>query len=103
MANQAKHKEVIFKSGDLVRVYQKVKEASKFRTQVFEGVVIGIKGRQDNKSITVRKIAANKIGVERIWPLSSPWLEKIEVVRKGKVRQAKLGYLRRGLNQLKFK
>lgn len=103
MANQAKHQETSFNVGDLVRVHQKVKEANKFRIQIFEGVVLGIKGREENKTITVRKIGANKIGVEKIWPLVSPWLEKIEVIKKGKVRRAKLGYLRQGINQLKFK
>jgi large subunit ribosomal protein L19 len=103
MANQAQHGETVFNSGDLVRVHQKIKEANKFRVQVFEGIVISIRGRGENKTITVRKIGANKIGVERIWPLSSPWLEKVELVRQGKVRRAKLSYLRQGMNQLKFK
>jgi len=103
MANRAKHQKTSFNVGDLIRVYQKVKETNKFRTQIFEGVVLGIKGREENKTITVRKIGANKIGVEKIWPLTSPWLEKIEVVKKGRVRRAKLGYLRQGMNQLKFK
>lgn len=91
-----------FNPGDTVRVYQKIQEGSstgsgkgRVRSQVFEGIVLGIRGRGENKSFTVRKIAAGGIGVERIWPLNSPTIEKIVVKRKGKVRRAKLYYLRK--------
>ncbi|MFH1833123.1 MAG: 50S ribosomal protein L19 [Candidatus Levyibacteriota bacterium] len=81
--------------GDTVKVYQKIKEDEKSRTQVFEGVVLAIRGRDENKSFMVRKLVGD-IAVERIWPLSSPQIEKV-VVRshsKKKVRRAKLYYLR---------
>lgn len=94
MANQIKINDTIFAVGDTVVVFQKIQEEKKMRTQPFEGIVIGIKGRDENKSFTVRKIGAGGIGVERIWPINSPWIEKIEVKRKGKVRRAKLYYLR---------
>ncbi|MBU3956727.1 50S ribosomal protein L19 [Patescibacteria group bacterium] len=94
MANRIKINDTVFAVGDTVVIYQKIQEEKKMRTQPFEGIVIGIKGRDENKSFTVRKIGAGGIGVERIWPVSSPWIEKIEVKRKGKVRRAKLYYLR---------
>jgi len=83
-----------FRVGDTVRVAVKIKEGNKERIQNFEGVVIAIKGRGTGKTFTVRKIGANNIGVERIFPLYSESIAGIEVVRKGKVRRAKLYYLR---------
>lgn len=80
--------------GDSVRVSVKIKESGKERTQAFEGTVISVRGVGDSKTFTVRKIGAGGIGVERIWPLNSPHLQKIEVKKKGKVRRAKLYYLR---------
>ena len=80
--------------GDSVRVSVKIKESGKERTQAFEGIVISVRGVGDSKTFTVRKIGAGGIGVERIWPLNSPHLQKIEVKKKGKVRRAKLYYLR---------
>ncbi len=100
MANQLKINDVEFCVGDTIVVHQKIKEASstekelKSRIQQFEGIVISIKGRGDNKNFTVRKIAAGNIGVERIWLANSPWLDKVKVKKKGKVRRAKLYYLR---------
>jgi large subunit ribosomal protein L19 len=95
MANQAKFGETTFNVGDTLVVTQKIIEGGKTRTQNFEGIVIAIKGRGENKTFTVRKIAVGGIGVERIWPLSSPWITKIKVKKKGKVRRAKLYYLRK--------
>lgn len=95
MANQAKIGETTFNVGDTVIVSQKIKEGEKTRLQNFEGIVIAIRGRGENKSFTVRKIAVGGIGVERIWPANSPWITKIKVKKKGKVRRAKLYYLRR--------
>ncbi len=81
-------------AGDIVKVYQKVKEQDKERIQVFEGVLLAKKhGKGVSGTITVRKISQG-IGVERVFPLHSPLVEKIEVERKTKVRQGKLYYLR---------
>ena len=81
--------------GSTVRVYQKVKEGDKLRTQIFEGMVIARKhGSGINATITVRRII-DGIGAERIFPIHTPTVEKFEVVRKGKVRRAKLYYLRK--------
>lgn len=87
--------ELNFAPGDTIRVYQKIQEGEKTRLQVFEGVVLSIRGRDENKSFTVRKIAVGGIGVERIWPVNSPLIEKVLVVRKGQVHRAKLYYLRK--------
>lgn len=84
-----------FRVGDTIQVHHTIVEGKKKRTVVFEGVVIAIKGREENKTFTVRKIGEAGIGIERIWPLNSPWLKKIVVKKKGKVRRAKLYYLRR--------
>ncbi|KKQ93721.1 MAG: 50S ribosomal protein L19 [candidate division CPR2 bacterium GW2011_GWC1_39_9] len=82
------------KSGDTVRVHQKVREGSKERIQIFEGVVIRIRGgKGTSATFTVRKIASG-VGVERTYPLHSPNIVKIEVLRRSKVRRAYLGYLR---------
>ncbi|MBU1292238.1 50S ribosomal protein L19 [Patescibacteria group bacterium] len=81
--------------GYTIRVYQKIKEGDKRRIQVFEGLVIARKhGAGINSTITVRKTSLN-VGVERIFPLHAPFIEKIEVVKKGKVRRAKLYYIRK--------
>ncbi|NSW91076.1 MAG: 50S ribosomal protein L19 [Firmicutes bacterium] len=82
-----------FNIGDYVRVHLKIKEGNRERIQVFEGTVIARKGSGLRETFTVRKISYG-IGVERILPLHSPKIDKIEVVRKGKVRRAKLYYLR---------
>ena len=80
--------------GEKVRVSVKVKEGNKERVQAFEGTVISVRGIDDSKTFTVRKIASGGIGVERTWPLNSPHIQKIEVKSKSKVRRAKLYYLR---------
>lgn len=81
--------------GDTVRVHSKVVEGEKSRIQVFEGILISLRGRAENATFTVRKIGATGVGVERIWPLDSRSIVKIEVKKKaGKVRRAKLFYLR---------
>ncbi len=82
-----------FNPGDTIKVHQRVVEGNKQRIQVFEGVVISRRGSSTNASFTVRKVSYG-IGVERIFPLHSPNIEKIEVTRLGKVRRAKLYYLR---------
>lgn len=96
MALKATHKEVVFGVGDEVKVYLKVKEGEKTRNQIFNGMVISIKGQGSGKSFTVRKIGAQKVGIEMIFPINTPSLEKIEVVREGTegVKHAKLYYVR---------
>ena len=81
--------------GDTVRIHSKVVEGEKTRTQVFEGILIRLRGRGENKTFTVRKIGAGGVGVERTWPLNANSIVKIEVKKKaGKVRRSKLYYLR---------
>lgn len=80
--------------GDLIRVHHKIEEEGKSRIQIFEGVLIALKNYGENQTITVRKIGTGGIGVERIWPLVSPSIEKIEVKKKGDYRKAKLYHLR---------
>ena len=82
-----------FSVGDTIKVYAKVKEGNRERTQVFEGTVIKRQNGNNRETFTVRK-SSNGIGVEKTWPLHSPIVEKIEVTRRGKVRRAKLFYLR---------
>lgn len=94
MAISADIKEVLVHVGDIVRVHARVVEGDKERVQVFEGMVISIKGRADNRMFTVRKIATGGIGVERVFPLISPWISKIEVKKKGDVRRSKLYFVR---------
>ncbi|MCD8077672.1 MAG: 50S ribosomal protein L19 [Lachnospiraceae bacterium] len=82
-----------FLVGDTVRVYAIIKEGNRERVQVFEGTVLKRQGGGARETFTVRKLS-NGVGVERTWPLHSPRIEKVEVVRRGKVRRAKLNYLR---------
>lgn len=82
-----------FSVGDTVRVSAKIVEGNRERIQVFEGIVIKRQGGSNRETFTVRKFS-NGVGVEKTWPLHSPIVEKIEVVRRGKVRRAKLYYLR---------
>lgn len=85
---------VTFNVGDTIKVHQNIVEGEKSRTQIFQGIVIRIKGHQGLTSFTVRKISSSGIGVERIYPLNVPIITKIEVVKKGKAKRAKLYYLR---------
>jgi len=116
MANQAEwttiegeeKKTVVFNVGDTIRVHYKliehekvagktkreVKEQTRERTQVYEGIVIAVRGSKENAMITVRKIGVGAIGIERIFPLVSPWIKKIDIKKRGSVRRAKLYYLR---------
>ena len=82
-----------FNVGDTIKVYAKVKEGNKERIQAFEGTVLKKQGGSSRETFTVRK-TSNGVGVEKTWPLHSPTIEKIEVIRRGKVRRAKLNYLR---------
>ena len=83
----------VFNVGDTVKVYAKIKEGNRERIQIFEGTVLKKQGGSNRATFTVRK-SSNGIGVEKTWPLHSPNVEKIEVIRRGKVRRAKLNYLR---------
>jgi len=94
MANQTKFGETVFNVGDQIKVFLKIIEDKKERETFFSGLVIKIKGRGEEKTFTVRRIGAAQIGIERIFPLNSPWIKKIEVEKKGRVRRAKLYYLR---------
>ena len=92
-AEQLKAEVAEFAVGDTVKVYGKIKEGNRERIQVFEGTVIKKQGGSNRATFTVRKLS-NGVGVEKTWPLHSPNVEKVEIVRKGKVRRAKLYYLR---------
>lgn len=92
-AEQLKTEITEFNIGDTVKVHAKIKEGNRERVQVFEGTVIKRQGGSSRETFTVRKFS-NGIGVEKTWPLHSPTIAKIEVTRRGKVRRAKLFYLR---------
>lgn len=92
-AAQMKEQVPEFRVGDTVKVYGKIIEGNRERIQVFEGTVIKKQGGSNRATFTVRKLS-NGVGVEKTWPLHSPNVEKVEVVRMGKVRRAKLFYLR---------
>ncbi len=83
-----------FETGDTVRVFNRIKEGNRERVQVFEGTVLKIQGGGARTTFTVRKESSG-VGVEKTWPIHSPNVEKVEVVRRGKVRRAKLNYLRK--------
>jgi len=82
-----------FRTGDMIRVHAKIREGDKERVQAFQGVVIRKRGKGSNATFTVRKVSYG-IGVERIFPLHSPLIDKVEIVDRGKVRRARLYYLR---------
>lgn len=90
---QLKQNPPVLRAGETVRVHVKIVEGEKERTQIFEGIVIGMSGSGNRATFTVRKISYG-VGVERIFPLHSPRIDKVEVVSRGRVRRAKLYYLR---------
>lgn len=92
-AEQMKENAPEFHVGDTVKVYGKIKEGTRERIQVFEGTVMKRQNGGNRETFTVRKMS-NGVGVEKTWPVHSPNVEKVEVVRRGKVRRAKLNYLR---------
>lgn len=92
-SEQLKENVATFNIGDTVRVYARIKEGARERIQMFEGVVIKRQNGGVNENFTVRRVAYG-VGTEKTWPLHSPDIDRIEVVRKGKVRRAKLNYLR---------
>lgn len=95
MALRAVHNDIEFGVGDTIRLYLKTQEAGP-RSAIFEGMVLGIRGEGENKSFLVRRIGADKVGIEQIFPLISPWIGKVEVKQRGTegTRRAKLYYLR---------
>ncbi|OGP58706.1 MAG: 50S ribosomal protein L19 [Deltaproteobacteria bacterium RBG_13_61_14] len=95
---QMKEERPPFRSGDTVRVHVRIKEGDKERIQVFEGVVIRIKRRGSHTTFTVRKVSYG-IGVERIFPLFSPVVEKVEIKQRGSVRRSRLYYLRQRMGK----
>jgi large subunit ribosomal protein L19 len=96
MAIKIIHKDQTFFVGDTVRVNYKIKEKDKERLQAFDGLILAIKGRGDNKNFIVQKQASDAVVVERIFPVNSPWIDSIKKLRgpKTKVRRSKLYYLR---------
>ena len=88
----------VFNVGDTVKVYGKIKEGNRERVQIFEGTVLKRQGGSNRETFTVRK-SSGGIGVEKTWPLHSPNVERIEVIRRGKVRRAKLTYLRKRIGK----
>lgn len=92
-ASQMKTEVADFAVGDTVKVHNKIKEGNRERIQIFEGTVIKRQGGSNRETFTVRKFS-NGVVVEKTWPVHSPFVEKIEVVRHGKVRRAKIYYLR---------
>ena len=92
-AAQLKAEAPAFNVGDTVKVYGKIKEGNRERIQIFEGTVLKRQGGSTRETFTVRK-SSNGVGVEKTWPIHSPHVVKVEVIRHGKVRRAKLNYLR---------
>jgi large subunit ribosomal protein L19 len=92
-AEQSKKEFPALRPGETVRVHVKVVEGEKERTQVFEGIIIGLSGKGNRATFTVRKVSYG-VGVERIFPIHSPRIDRVEIISRGKVRRAKLYYLR---------
>ncbi len=92
---QVVQKDLLLRPGQVVKVYQKIQEGNKERIQIYEGLVIDVKGKSGiNHTMTVRKVVGG-IGVEKIFTLESPKIEKVEIVRESKVRRANIGYVRK--------
>jgi len=96
MAIQFKYQDQVFSVGDTVKVNYKIKEKDKERIQAFDGIILAIKGLGENKNFVVQKAASGDVKVERIFPISSPWIDSIKKLRspKTKIRRSKLYYLR---------
>jgi len=103
MAIKTVIKETPVKVGDTIKVKHQFTVDDKNQTQTFQGVIIGIQGREVGKTFTVRKIAADAIGVEKIWPVHSPNILKVTVVKAGNTRRAKLYYLRNRIGKTALK
>ncbi|OGK20077.1 50S ribosomal protein L19 [Candidatus Roizmanbacteria bacterium RIFCSPHIGHO2_02_FULL_37_13b] len=94
MANNIIVKDVECKIGDTIKVHYSFKEGDKFKKQIFQGILIAIKGKGNNRMITVRKLSHDNLGVERIYPIISPNIEKISIDKHANVRRSKLYYIR---------
>ncbi len=94
MANAVTVKDTILGIGDTIKVHYLFKEGGKEKRQIFEGILMAISGMDDNKMFTVRKVTKSKVGVERIFPVNSPFIEKVETTKKGSVRRAKIYFIR---------
>ncbi|OGK17666.1 50S ribosomal protein L19 [Candidatus Roizmanbacteria bacterium RIFCSPHIGHO2_02_FULL_40_13b] len=94
MANVITVKEISAHIGDTVKIHYLFKEGEKEKRQIFEGILMATSGMVENKMFTVRKMTKSKIGVERIFPINSPSIEKIEVAKKGSVRRSKIYFIR---------
>lgn len=94
MANSITIKGKLVHVGDTIKIYYKFKEADKFKEQIFSGILMAIKGADTNKMFTVRKGTKDKIGVERIFPVNSPYIQKVAVVKKGRARRSKIYFIR---------
>ncbi len=99
----ASTKIVDFNVGDTIRIFYKIIEGDKLRTQPYEGIVIAIKGSDVSKTFTVRRIGADGVGIERIFPFHSPNIDNIKLIKKGRVRRAKLYYLRNKIGRAAMK
>ncbi|HLL61336.1 MAG TPA: 50S ribosomal protein L19 [Candidatus Nitrosocosmicus sp.] len=94
MANVITVKDIELHIGDTVKITYKFKEGEKSKEQLFEGIMIKVRGEGDNKMFTVRKVGKDKIGIERVFSILSPYIDKIQVVKHASVRRAKLYYIR---------
>jgi large subunit ribosomal protein L19 len=94
MANSITIKNTLVHIGDTIKIYYKFKESDKFKEQIFSGILIAVKGSGINKMFTVRKGTKDKIGVERIFPINSPYINKVSISKKGLVRRAKIYFIR---------
>lgn len=94
MSNLLTIKDKTIHVGDMLKIYYKFKEKDKLKRQIFNGILMAIKGSGNNKMFTVRKGTKDEIGVERIFPVNSPYIDKVMIVKKGRVRRAKIYFIR---------
>ena len=92
--SEATKKDQEFRSGDTVRVHVKIKEGNRERIQIFEGIVLSRRGAGPSETFTVRRIGASGVGIERIWPVNSPSISKVEIMRRGAYRRSKIYFVR---------
>jgi len=94
MANTVKIKDIEAHIGDQLKIHYSFVEKEKKKIQIFEGILLAVKGRESNKMFMLRKVPKSNIGVERIFPVESPFIEKVEISKKGTTRRAKIYYIR---------